>query len=394
MPLNGPESMLRNNSSVLIVGLSGRALAHSAHAAMIPATVLDVFCDADTLQCANAAGRVGNVSSGIDFRRMLKLADSLCPPARCTGLVYGAGFESAPGAIADLSKGRVLFGNEPEVLAAINMPEIFFATLARLGVPFPAVRFQYPHEPDGWLAKRAGASGGAHVQAAQHVTGQDGYYFQRKLSGRVMSVLFLANCRNAQVIGVSEQWQAGTGAMPYAYAGAVSQQGVSDALHSDFSQLVSSLTREWKLRGLNSVDLLVSGDEFNVLEVNARPVATAELYDNETRGSLFKQHLSACCGAVLPARPRSERMYAQRVVYAERDLHVPAHFSWPAWCSDKPVTGTTILCGEPICTVHGSGNSLFAVNGFLQRRTCFIQQVFVPACSTPVESELQHTGVT
>lgn len=386
--------MLRSTSSVLVVALCGRALARSAHAAMIPVTVLDVFCDADTQLWANAASRVGNISSGIDYRRMLELADSLCPSPRCTGLVYGAGFESAPGVIADLSQGRVLFGNEPEVLAAINTPEHFFATLDRLGVPFPAVRLLPPDNPDGWLAKRVGASGGAHVQPAQRVTGQDGYYFQRKVPGRVMSVLFMANGREAQVVGVSEQWQTGTKARPYSYAGAVSQQRVSDTLYSAFRQLVGSLTQEWKLRGLNSVDLVVSGDEFNVLEVNARPVATAELYDNERRGSLFKQHLAACCGAELPARHRSERMYAQQVVYAERDLHVPDFFTWPVWCSDKPAAGSTVRRGEPVCTVHGSGNSLFAVNGFLQRRTSFIQKGFVPACTSPGGSELRHTEVT
>jgi len=384
---------LHNTDSILIVALSGRALARSARAAMIPATVLDVFCDEDTQLWANTAGCVGNVSSGIDYRRMLQLADSLCPPKRCLGLVYGAGFESRPRAIAELRKGRVLFGNEPEVLEDTSTPQQFFATLDRLGVPFPAVRFQRPSSPEGWLAKCAGASGGAHVQPARSVIGQEGYYFQRKVQGRVLSVLFLANGREAQIIGVSEQWHGGVESAPYAYAGAVSQQRVSDAQYGDFRQLTGTLTREWKLRGLNSVDMVVNGNEFNVLEVNARPVATAELYDNEKRGSLFRQHLAACCGAALPTRPRTERMFAQRVVYADRDLHVPGRFPWPTWCTDKPAAGTTIRRGEPVCTVHGSGNSLFAVNGFLQRRSRFIQQAFVTACSSPDESELQHAGV-
>ncbi len=394
MPLKEPETMLHSTDTVLIAALCGRPLVRAAHAAMIPVTVLDVFCDSDTLLWADAAGLVGNVSSGIDFQRMLEMADRLCPAGSCTGLVYGAGFESAPGAIADLSKGRMLFGNEPEVLAAINTPEHFFATLERLGVPFPAVRFQHPVVPDGWLAKRAGASGGAHVQPARCISGQGGYYFQRKVSGRVLSVLFLANGRAAQIVGVSEQWQTGAGAMPYSYAGAVSRQRVSDALYADFRKLVGTLTREWKLRGLNSVDLVVSDDEFSVLEVNARPVATTELYDNEKHGSLFRQHLAACCGAVLPSRPPSEHMYAQRVVYAEHDLSVPDFFSWPAWCSDKPTAGTLVHRGEPVCTVHGSGNSLFAVNSFLQRRTSFIQQVFVPACNFPSEPGLQNVGAS
>ena len=392
MPLKEPETMSHSTDTVLVAALCGRSLVRAAHAAMIPVTVLDVFCDSDTLRWADAAGLVGDVSSGINFQRLLEMADRLCPAKKCAGLVYGAGFESAPGALADLRKGRVLFGNEPEVLAAINTPEHFFATLERLGVPYPALRFQAPVVPDGWLAKHAGASGGAHVQAARHVSGQGGYYFQRKLSGRVLSLLFLANGRAAQIVGVSEQWQTGAGATPYAYAGAISQQRVSDALFDDFRGLVRTLTREWKLRGLNSVDLVVSGDEFSVLEVNARPVATAELYDNQKHGSLFRQHLAACCGAVLTSPCRSERMYAQRLVYAGQDLYVTDLFSWPAWCSDKPAAGTLVHRGEPVCSVHASGDSRYAVNDILQRRSNFMQQVFEPACNFPGEPGLQNAG--
>ena len=94
MPLTGPGPMLRNTDPILIVALSGRALARSAHAAMIPVTVLDVFCDADTQVWADSIGLAGDISGGFDYPQLLEMADRLCPPLRCGGLVYGAGFES------------------------------------------------------------------------------------------------------------------------------------------------------------------------------------------------------------------------------------------------------------------------------------------------------------
>lgn len=393
MPLTGPGTMLRNTDPVLIVALSGRALARSAHAAMIPVTVLDVFCDADTRVWADSAGRIGDVSAGIDHPRLLELADDLCPPSRCGGLVYGAGFESTPGVLSVLSEGRELFGNKPEVLADICAPKRFFAALERLGVPFPTVRFQQLPDTDGWLAKRAGASGGAHVQPAQRVVGQDGYYYQREAQGRLMSVLFLANGREADIVGVSEQWSTGAEDAPYTYGGAVSHQRVSESLYRDFRLLVAYLALHWELRGLNSVDLMVDGDDFKVLEVNARPTATAELYDYGSGDSLFKQHLAACRGAALNYQHGSERMRAHRLVYAERDLHVPCDLTWPTWCSDLPVTGADIRRGEPVCTVHASANSLFSLTGFLQRRIRYIQEVFMPACVSANETECLRVGV-
>ncbi len=378
--------MLHNTDPVLIVALSGRAMARSARAAMIPVTVLDVFCDADTQVWANTTSRIGDVTNGIDEQCLLTLADSLCPPERCGGLVYGAGFEGNPQVLSVLSEGRKLYGNEPEVLTDICTPKHFFTTLEHLSVPFPAVCFQRPLNPDGWLAKCAGASGGAHVQLAQRVIGLDGYYYQRKVPGRVMSILFLANGHEVNIVGVSEQWNAGGEDRPYRYGGAVSHQRISNALYCDFRQLVCILTRQWKLRGLNTVDLVVDGDDFQVLEVNARPTATAELYDFESHESLFRQHLNACCGMALHYRGIPEHMYAHRLVYAECDLHVPDHFTWPNWCSDQPVAGSYIRCGEPVCTVHAGGNSRFCLNDLLQRRTRFIQGVFVPACASKNEA--------
>ena len=394
MPLTGPGPMLRNTDPILIVALSGRALARSAHAAMIPVTVLDVFCDADTQVWADSIGQAGDISGGFDYPQLLEMADRLCPPLRCGGLVYGAGFESNTQVLSVLSEGRKLFGNTPGVLADICTPKQFFAALDRMGVPYPTVHFQRPPDTDGWLAKRAGASGGAHVQPAQNVVGLNGYYYQREAQGRMMSVLFLANGREAEIVGVSEQWNTGIEGAPYAYSGAVSNQRVSESLYQDFRQLVVSLVLYWELRGLNSVDLIVDGDDFKVLEVNARPTATAELYDHGCPGSLFKQHLSACCGGALNYRHNSECMHAHRVVYAERDLHVPRNYTWPSWCSDQPVTGAEIRCGEPVCTVHASGNSLFDLNGLLQRRTRNIHEVFVPDTTSAFEAECLQAGVS
>lgn len=392
MPLTGSGTMFRNTNPVLIVALSGRALACSARAAMIPVTVLDVFCDTDTLVWANTAGRIGDVSDGIHYPRLLELADALSPPPRCGGLVYGAGFESNPRVLSVLGENRRIFGNEPEVLADICTPQTLFATLGRLGVPFPAVRFQPPPDADGWLAKRAGSSGGAHVQPAQRVAGKAGYYYQREIQGRVMSVLFLANGRESNIVGISEQWNTRAEDAPYGYGGAVSHQRVSESLYRDFIQLVDTLTLQWELRGLNCIDMVVDGDDFHVLEINARPTATAELYDYESRESLFKQHMDACRGTALYCRGRSERMYAHRLVHAEQDLHVPWHFNWPTWCSDRPAAGTDIRCGEPVCTVHASGTSMFGLNGFLQRRTRFIQEVFVPSCVLAGQPEFGKAG--
>jgi predicted ATP-grasp superfamily ATP-dependent carboligase len=210
-----------------------------------------------------------------------------------------------------------------------------------------------------------------------------GYYFQRKVRGRVMSVLFLANGREARIIGISEQWNAALKAQPYSYGGAVSDQPVSQRLRAELSFAIEALVEQAELRGLNSMDLVVAGDEFQVLEINARPTATVELYDSAREASLFGLHVQACRGHALPHCRRAGRRHGHLLVYAERGLRVRRGFQWPDWCSDRPPRQTRIGAGEPLCTVHASGSSRAELCGLLERRSRAVSEALLAAARPP-----------
>ncbi|MDH3526799.1 MAG: ATP-grasp domain-containing protein [Gammaproteobacteria bacterium] len=369
---------------VLIGALSGRALASSAYTASMPVVVLDVFGDMDMRVCASDWGRVGNAQGGIDRAVLLEAAERLCPPDRCGGLVYGAGFESCPDVLAELAENRDLLGNDPRVLDTMGSPERFFSMLEQLGIPYPAISYRRPENTRGWLAKRAGASGGGHIRTPQQIANECGYYFQRKMQGRIMSVLFLANGREASIVGISEQWNAAVlKEHPYSYGGAVSDQEVSPRVRADLRYAINACVEKVGLRGLNSMDLVLDGEEFQVLEINARPTATAELYESESAESLFKLHIKACRGKVPHDRNPTSRRYAHLMVYAEQGLKVPRGFRWPNWCSDRPPAETRIDAGEPICSVHASGTGSLELRGFLERRRRFVCRALTSELSKP-----------
>lgn len=369
---------------VLIGALSGRALASSAYAASMPVVVLDVFGDMDMRACASDWGRVGNAQVGIDRAVLLEAAERLSPPDRCSGLVYGAGFESCPDVLAELAENRDLLGNDPRVLDTMGSPECFFSMLEQLGIPYPAISYRRPENTRGWLAKRAGASGGGHIRTPQQIANECGYYFQRKMQGRIMSVLFLANGREASIVGISEQWNAAVlKEHPYSYGGAVSDQEVSQRVRADLRYAINACVEKAGLRGLNSMDLVLDGEEFQVLEINARPTATAELYESESAESLFKLHIQACRGKVPHDRNPASRRYAHLMVYAEQGLKVPRGFRWPNWCSDRPPAETRIDAGEPICSVHASGTGTLELRGFIERRRRFVCRALTSELSKP-----------
>ena len=56
------------------------------------------------------------------------------------------------------------------------------------------------------------------------------------------------------------------------------------------------------------------------------------------------------------------------IVYADRDLVVPAWPSWPRWTADLPEPGTPIGAGEPVCTVLATGTDVEAAKDAALRR--------------------------
>jgi predicted ATP-grasp superfamily ATP-dependent carboligase len=371
--------MPRNSDPFLIAALSGRALMQSAQRGGMPVVVLDVFADMEVRRAAGKWAQVGNCVSGMQPEQLLAAADSLAPPGNCAGLVYGSGFESDPDLLARLTSGRELFGNSPETLAQICEPHRFFPVLDRLGLPHPDVRYEVPVDSGLWLAKRAGACGGGHVMPACRVSGADSYYYQRRVNGEVVSVLFLGNGREARILGVSEQWQSGPGSRhPYLYSGAVSHRRLGRALFAEIRLAIGDMVRWWQLRGLNGLDLVVRGQDFDVLELNARPTATVELYQSAYRGSLFDSHVQACRGKLVSTRPETGRRHAHMPVFAAGELRVPPAFGWPAWCSDLPAPGICIRYGEPLCSVHATGKDTQAMRALLLERAGRLHKALLP----------------
>jgi predicted ATP-grasp superfamily ATP-dependent carboligase len=350
---------MRPEVPFLIAAVSGRALAASARRAGHGVVVLDFFNDLDTRAWA-LRSRACAGPSGFDARRLLRAAELLCPPEACAGLVYGAGFEGRLGLLARLARGRRLYGNTPETLALVKDPGRFFPLLKRLGIAYPQTRLRRPPTLEGWLRKRVGGAGGGHVAPAADKArpGRGRTYYQRWVAGRSCSALFLANGREARLVGLSEQRTADGLCAPYLYGGAVSHARLAPRIREEVESLLARLVPETGLRGLNGLDFLVDPlGQIQVLEVNPRPPATLDLYDADCRDSLFDWHLRACRGE-LPRDPLVDRAQSSRahaIVYAYTPLRIPTRWRWPVWCSDLPPGGLHVPPGAPVCTVHSRG---------------------------------------
>ena len=361
-----PESAL--DKDFLIVALSGRALAASASKAGYRVIVLDLFNDLDTRACAaESVKATGTLGTGFDADELVALSRRLAPPP--AGLVYGSGLEDRPRLLARLSAGRRLFGNRADTLARIKDPRRFFPVLKRLAIPHPETRLDAPPDRRGWLVKRTGGAGGAHIRRADEGPGTADGYYQRRIRGRAVSALFVADGRSARVLGFTEQWSsAGRGEAPFRFGGAALPARLPAALADEITGAVERLVAATGLVGVNSADMMVEGGGFHLIEVNPRPGATVDIFDRALGISLFDLHVRACAGDLPGTGGRPGGAFASAIVYADRDLVVPAWPSWPRWTADLPEPGTPIGAGEPVCTVLATGTDVEAAKDAALRR--------------------------
>jgi predicted ATP-grasp superfamily ATP-dependent carboligase len=368
MPIKPRSISSRDARPALIAALSGRALAAAAARAGERAIVLDLFADRDTAKHAAACLAVPRGPNG--FARARLLAATARHAGAVRGLVYGAGFEHAPRLLAEMARLVPLLGNAPETVAAAKDPLAFAALLERLGLPHPPTTRTPPGE-DGWLRKQVGGSGGGHVAPANADAADrdDGVYFQRRVAGHPVSAAFLADGRSAQVLGFTEQWSAGDGAAPFRYGGCAGPVQPSPALAAALGEACRAVAAALGLVGLNSLDLLVDGERFHVIEINPRPGATLDIFDGRGGVSLWRLHLDAVAGRLPPVAPEvTVAARAAAVVYAPERVVIPAAMTWPAWAADRGADGTVIDRGEPVCTVRARAATATAARAAVERR--------------------------
>jgi len=319
---------------------------------------------------------------GFDAEALMAAVDAL-DLSHYIGFAYGSGFECQPQLLAALSEKLPLIGNSPDVVAAVKHPATFFAALTRLGIRHPDVCHALPQQhPHDYLIKSGGGCGGTHIRTASqlHPALAETDYYQRKIDGHSISLLFLANPHGVEAIGFNEQWSSPAAHAPYRYGGAVSNPVLTPGVQEQLLHAAQKLAREFGLTGLNSIDAIVATADADiaaatdsplyVLEINPRLSATVGLYtmDLHTEDlhrdaalNLFELHVQACRNP----HSQSERNLQQpdrqcnahAIVYAAAALELAAPVPWPDWVTDMPACheqAMIIPAGEPVCTVLAS----------------------------------------
>ena len=359
--------------TILIVAISGRGLAAAARRAGFVPLALDFFTDEDTEEIAHRCVKfAGPIGRGIEVVPLMGGLSDLAAdaPSPVLGCVAGSGFEDRPELLSKIAEHWPLLGNDSETVARIKSIE-FFDMLDGLGIPHPRTQ-NAPPPDEGWLAKRRGAAGGSHV--ADYVPGGStsaSTYFQEKVKGVAVSALFVGNGRDVTVLGFSDQWTNPRPASPFRYGGAARPASLSAKLQDKITASVLKVSTAFKLKGLGSADFIVDEDTGTtlLLEINPRPGATLDIFDEEIQ-PLLKLHVDAVLDGKLPSPLALEGAMASALVYAPEQLRIPEDINWPDWVADRPRPRESIDKNRPICTVLARAETKTQAKGLVaERRT-------------------------
>jgi predicted ATP-grasp superfamily ATP-dependent carboligase len=143
------------------------------------------------------------------------------------------------------------------------------------------------------------------------------------------------------------------------FCGVVGPVPLDESVARRVDGALRALAGEFNLHGLGSLDFLLDGDVFSVLEVNPRVPASLALYRDRRP---VQAHLRACREGVLPELTRPPAtMHGTEIVFAQRALQLDAaaarDIAAQPRCHDLPRAGGVFAVGDPLCSVSAQSRS-------------------------------------
>jgi uncharacterized protein len=332
-----------------VVAVSARMLAELAAADGYQVTALDRFGDVDLR--AVAPGATAPSSDALA---------ALAADIDADAVVYGAGFENRPDLVSRLAEGRELLGTPPALLSAVRDPWAVGAAARAAGARAPETRpvAELPSATGrgAWLRKPLQSGGGRGVRRWAGGRLAPTEILQRRVDGLSCSAVAIADGRRAAVLGLTEQLHRRPG---FGWLGNATPPRLPDAelaeLDGQLRAVCDEVAARFGVRGAFGVDAVWDARRAWVLEVNARPPASLELFGP----GCFEAHVRGARGLGLPSAgtlPATRCAKVKLVLFADRDLRAPDPGWWPEGLArDIPRAGETIKRGAPVCTLISTG---------------------------------------
>jgi predicted ATP-grasp superfamily ATP-dependent carboligase len=374
---------------LLIIGASTRAAAFSALRAELRPWCIDLFADRDLARRCPVQPLAGR------YPHAFLEQSEAAPPGPW---IYTGALEGWPALVARLARRRPLRGCDETALRRARDPAFVRDLLTAAGLPCPALAASGAEPPPDrrWLIKpRHGAAGsGIHFwdgQASAHSRRRGPTYVQEYLDGESVAVVYVADGRQARLLGATRQW---TGlswlhAAAFHYCGSVGPLPLEPSLAGQLQRLGQTLAAGCGLRGLFGVDGILRADGFWPVEINPRYTASMEVLEYASGQSVLRGHQAACQGTRGVDTPRSAfppHYVGKAILFARDSLIFPDDGPWEADLqrdrldempehADISAAGQPIAAGRPVLTLLTRGSSLEMCEELLRKRAANLDRL-------------------
>jgi predicted ATP-grasp superfamily ATP-dependent carboligase len=390
---NIPHSISR----LLIVGASVRPWIPSTALAGFEFSAFDLFADWDSNEFTDLANLHSNVRREqsklfrlTSFEQILDI-DHRAEFEACDGAIVCGGFETRIALTSKLAERLPILGTPANQLSRLLDPLEVESAYRRIKVPYPEIKLglEAQDDPDDWIAKPVGSSGGTHIRMARvddlGGTEFDGH-FEKALHGRLLSSVFVSNKSDSQLIGMTRQLVGDSDftKSQFQYCGSIECE-LSTETKASAQEIGLKIGAEFGLNGLWGIDFIETESGLVPIDINPRLTASMEIFESGFRfsgssvQSMIDLHVQAMSGeldlaefkrALDASRMRSSHFEAKGILFnlesSEIDvterLHsrLRSHFDIQFFSSQKigssiadiPRVGITIAPGHPMLTVR------------------------------------------
>ena len=304
--------------------------------------------------------------------------------------LYTGALENHPVLVDRIRDTRPLWGVAGKELREVRDPRLVAKTLQRAELPYATCQTAKDAPPsDGtWLIKPLRSAGGIGVLpwTGVYPTEIKGHYFQSKVEGRSVAAVFVANSKEARLLGVTEQllgesWGASSG---FQYRGSVGPLTLPPATVAQCHRIGETLCRRFSLSGLFGIDAILTDQHMVVVEINPRFPSSVEIIERAHAWSAIQLHVAACRDQRLPNEPESitnpnkQRYFGKTILYAPRLLKIDQKLHEMLMerrgevlrpdIADIPVADSEIQENRPVLTLFAEAPSPDGVVSRLKHR--------------------------
>jgi predicted ATP-grasp superfamily ATP-dependent carboligase len=339
---------------VLIIGNSVRNIACSARKAGYIVYALDCFGDVDMQKCAKKSQLLGNMSIN-ELRHIVESFGDV------DAIIPGSGFET-------LNLKNTL-NNTSKITKDASDKSRLPDKLESLGIPHP--RTESMDKADGlgfplMIKPRTGSGGMRNIMVRNEAEmnnfinkNDDSHDFiaQEFIEGVPCSVSLISTGDNAVAVALNEQiigapWLT---RIPFAYCGNITPFHTKSK--EEMVQYANQIAIEFKLRGSNGVDFMLTDKGIKVLEINPRFQGSLDTVELSTGSNIFDAHIRSFDGE-LPEIRESRCFAAKTIIFAEKEFVITKDISDilikcmnDGKAVDIPRTGLTMHPDEPVTTM-------------------------------------------